>query len=414
MSALPPPLSDQEELQRIVREHQAIINSRVWRAWTGFRHSSMGRALAAVYRAIRRTRPVAAQPQDSPPAPAVAPAKPPEPSPTVLQLKRDLEALGSLPPDTWVAIHHPDWPGIRASSRIFDHLLPLREVPTEEADSVAAALLDSGVRRFVFSSFWPGWREVAVSLRQRTPQARLLCLWHGSTVQMAPGSASEQIFRLVELCRQGVLDKLGFVKQGLAETFAQGGLKTAFVMNYMRYSAGERRTPIPDGRTHIGVFLATLALHRNIYTQLCAASFVPNALVHLLPSDPSLERLAQELRVQIAGISTQRIPQPELLDRMAAMHCNLKVTLSECCPMTVLESLSLGVPCLLSAVSHLFRDNEYLHSRLCVQFHDNPQEIAKSIARALEEREEIIRAYDAYIPGYNARARQSVERFLEE
>jgi len=95
------------------------------------------------------------------------------------------------------------------------------------------------------------------------------------------------------------------------------------------------------------------------------------------------------------------------------MHLNLNVTLSECAPMVPLESLSLGVPCLLGPTSHYFEDHEYLRSRLVVPMPDSAWSIGNLIAQALEERTEIIEAYRAYAPGYNQRAGDSLARFLE-
>jgi len=89
------------------------------------------------------------------------------------------------------------------------------------------------------------------------------------------------------------------------------------------------------------------------------------------------------------------------------------VTLSECAPMVPLESLSLGAPCLLGPTSHYFEDDEYLRSRLVVPSPDSAWSISGLIGQALEERTQIVEAYRAYAPGYNQRAGDSLEQFLE-
>lgn len=81
--------------------------------------------------------------------------------------------------------------------------------------------------------------------------------------------------------------------------------------------------------------------------------------------------------------------------------------------MLPLESLSVGTPCLIGPNSHLFRDDRYLYDRLVVPFPDSSESIFEKASQAVEERSEIIEAYRAYAPGYNARARKSVESFLD-
>ena len=81
--------------------------------------------------------------------------------------------------------------------------------------------------------------------------------------------------------------------------------------------------------------------------------------------------------------------------------------------MVPLESLAQGTPCLVGPTSHLFRDDRYLFDRLVVPFPDSSESIFEKSLQALEERSEIVEAYRAYAPGYNGRARRSVEDFLD-
>jgi hypothetical protein len=390
-----------KDLARFEHELQAISSSPVWRTWTSFRHSELGRNSAKI---MRTARALLGKPYAQTHNAGGADAQ---------QVTEGFRKLGNLTSDDWLALHNPEWAGVSASTRmLFDHPLPLQHVVTPQVTSVAHALLDSGVRKFVLSGLGDGWLELAVEIKRQAPESRISCLWHSSLTYMTPGPLAEQVFGIVDLAQRGILNKIGFIKEGLAEIFARTGVRTEFIMNYLRAPAGTRTTPIPDGQTHIGLFFARMDFGKNIFTQLAAAAMIPKALVHLVPADPALERLAQELRLPYMAAARTRLPHDQMMALMAQMHVNLNVTLSECCPMIVLESLSLGVPCPMSATSHLFRDNDYLHSRLCVQYHDNPSEIAKFIAQARDERTEIIKAYDAYIPGYNERAQESVERFL--
>ncbi len=399
------------ELDQTSAELTAVINSRAWRTWTKLRLSGAGRLAGGVRRALRGAAP--AQPTRATTMPATESGKPPS-EPPVQAIERQLLSL-DLPAGGWLALHHPGWPGVTASTiNLFDYTLGLGEVPQGEAVPVAKALLASGCRQFVLSGFVKGWRGLTESLKRLDPAVRILALTHSSTTQMAYEVLADEMFELIELCRAGAIEKVGFVKEDLAEVFGRAGIRTAFVMNYLRVPIAERAAPPADGRQHLGLLAATVEIRKNNFTQLAAAAMLDNAVVYLLPSHPALERFAGYLGLPCVAVASKPIPRPEALAVMGRMSLTLSVTLSECCPMSVLESLSLGVPVLMGATSHLFRDDEYLHRRLCVQFHDNPVEIARAGRRAIEERAQIVKAYDAYIPGYNERARRSVQAFLED
>ncbi len=80
--------------------------------------------------------------------------------------------------------------------------------------------------------------------------------------------------------------------------------------------------------------------------------------------------------------------------------------------MVPLESLAVGVPCLFGPNSHLLEDHRYLHERLVVPYPERHEVIARYARRALEERDEIVTAYRAYLPGYLERSRQTIAEFL--
>jgi len=385
-----------EALAAARAELAAVTGSPAWRTWTRLRTSPAGRLAARLAR-----RP------SIPATPAVG-----EPPPTAQELLRGLEPL---PQGAWLALHHPAWLGVGVSTaNLFDHTFPLGEIPAPEAEPAARLLLAAGAVRLVMSGFPAGWRELAVAMKRLHPRSRILALWHGNPTQMWVASESEGLFDLMDLCRAGVVEKIGFVKEDLDRVFAQAGIRTAFVMNYLRTPVGPRAAPPQDGRQHLGIVSAAVDWRKNNFAQLAAAALVPGAVVHLLPTHERLERLAAYLGLDCVPVAAVALPREQALAVMGRMHLNLGVTLSECCPMSVLESLSVGVPCLMSATSHLFRDCDELRALLCVPDHDNPARIAAVAERALGERERIIRAYDAYIPTYTERARASVQAFLEE
>jgi hypothetical protein len=74
----------------------------------------------------------------------------------------------------------------------------------------------------------------------------------------------------------------------------------------------------------------------------------------------------------------------------SSVDINLYVTLSECHPSTPQESYLAGVPCLISRVSSVFRDDPVLWDLTSVDEADNPSSIASGANRLIEAREEAV------------------------
>ena len=79
------------------------------------------------------------------------------------------------------------------------------------------------------------------------------------------------------------------------------------------------------------------------------------------------------------------------------MDINLYVTLSECHPLSPIESYQTGVPALMSRTSDVFRSDARLWDLTTVEIPDDPSEIVAAIRRLMEHAEEAIEHAHAWI-----------------
>jgi len=159
---------------------------------------------------------------------------------------------------------------------------------------------------------------------------------HGA--EAGEAAVTEQVLRL------GV-DRVGFVKAGLAESFAALGYPAFYVPN--------RAPELPDVRSqdlgpghHIGVF-AEPFWRKNVVTQLGAVALLDDATAHAMRR-PDVGYL-DDLRIVEHG----EMPWETFLSLQASMDLNLYVTLSECQPLTPVESYLSGVPALSTTSTSL-------------------------------------------------------------
>jgi len=149
------------------------------------------------------------------------------------------------------------------------------------------------------------------------------------------------------------------------------------------------------------------------YAMIAAVKMIPGATLRGSNFVPRMKEVVKFFEVQTADLSDAPLRASALLDAIRRTHLSLYVTFSECCPMLPLQSLSVGVPCLIGPNSHLFEDDEYLCQRLVVPYPDRAELIAGHIEAALAERQQIVERYTRYAPAYNMRARQALREFLE-
>jgi hypothetical protein len=314
---------------------------------------------------------------------------------------------------TPLSVGHPDWRGIRSSaSQLFDQLYFLQDDLDESSGRHYARLFaEAGCPAVVIQGFPKTFRFLVSALEAVVPSIPVYLIWHGNFMQAQQDYAWAAFQLVVQLAREGKIAKLGFVKKGMAEVVAAHGLPTGFVMNRVRQIPLAPSRPLPDG-PHFGIWNIIESWQKPPFAMIAAVSTIPGAVLHSSAVGPRVQEALEFWQVERGQLIDGPIDREDMPARLASMHVNLNVTLSECAPMVPLESLSLGVPSLLGPTSHYFEDHDYLHSRLVVPSPDSAWKISKFIERALEERTEIVEAYRAYAPGYNERAAAALEAFL--
>jgi glycosyltransferase involved in cell wall biosynthesis len=313
-----------------------------------------------------------------------------------------------------IAVLHPDWRGIRSATlNLFSAYRFVDDTLDEpKALHIAQLLAETGCERVALSGFPISHRYLATVLHKIAPQIKVYVLWHGSFLHAYEDYAWQAFHIIQGLCQDGLIYKWGFVKKGMAEIIAaQIGIRTGFVMNYVRNIPEKPSNPMAGG-PHIGLF-SLGSLWKLPYAVLAAVSMIPEAKLHLSGAPMRIEEFLNVLHIRNAELIFNPIPQEKMPEVLAQMHLNMNISLTECTPMVPLESLSVGVPCLVSATSHLFEDHTYLRERLIVTYHERAEIIGEYALRAIAERDDIVLAYREYVPEYNARAQASLAEFLE-
>ena len=302
-----------------------------------------------------------------------------------------------------VAVCHPAWRGVRSAT--YGHGGPVIEVADAAvwADELVRRLADAHVRTLVVQGFPPG-SETLLRRAHAAGMATRVVL-HSSMAQHGGEAAEAAVADLVlRLQREGVVDRVGFVKEGLAEAFGRLGYEVAWVPNRIPTLPESGRWDLGAG-THVGVF-AEPFWRKNVVTQLGAVALIPHAVAHVIrrPDITYLERLP----MQEHGL----LPWEEFVALAGSVDVNLYVTLSECYPLSPIESYLTGVPALMSRTSSVFRDDPELWDLTTVDELDNPRAIAVAAMRLLDARADAVVRARAWAARWDDTARILWDEYL--
>ena len=313
------------------------------------------------------------------------------------------DALGAIG-SAVVAVCHPAWRGVRVATYSFN--VPVIETadPGPIAKEIVGFVADAGTKTLVVHGFPPG----SDRLIHEASAAGLStgCVLHSSMTQHgAEAGEAAVVDDVLDLVRQGALDRVGFVKEGLAESFSALGYPAWYVPNRIPMLPEMQPVDLGGSYLDIGVF-AEPFWRKNVVTQLGAVALMPEARAHVVRK-PDVRYLSG-----LEIVEHGELPWDEFVRLEASVDLNLYATLSECHPMTPLESYAAGVPCLTSRSSVLFRDDPSLWELTTLDEVDNPRVIAAAAGRLLEHKDQAVGAARAWMERWDPVAAERWEQFV--
>ncbi|MEA3511372.1 MAG: hypothetical protein U9R51_08060 [Actinomycetota bacterium] len=318
------------------------------------------------------------------------------------EIHRSFSSWDDVDP-TVVQVCHPDWHGVRAATRAFRTPIIESSDFTPFADSLADELASHGVSTLVVQAWPPGSTVLIEAVAARDIGTRIVS--HSSMAQHGTDAGEgEAVTEAFGLATRGLVQKVGFVKEGLADAFRAMGHPAVYVPNRSPELPEYETTDLGDG-VHVGILLDPY-WRKNVTTQLGAAAILgATAHVNRIPEVGYLD----DLRIVEHG----SVPWDAFIGLQASMDLNLNVTLSECHPMSPMESYLSGVPSLVSATSALFRDDPDLYEMTTVTEADNPRAIAAKAARLMENRSEAVERAVVWLNQHDVEARERFADFAD-
>jgi hypothetical protein len=230
------------------------------------------------------------------------------------------------------------------------------------------------------------------------------CVLHSSPAQHgAEAGEAAVVGEVLELRQSGTLAEVGMAKVGVPEAFTGAGWPVTYVPNRVPVLPEMDRLDFGPG-LHVGVF-AEPFWRKNVVTQLLAVGLLDGATAHVMRK-PDVSYLGG-----IDVVEHGELPWEEFVALQGSVDINLYVTLSECHPSTPQESYLAGVPCLMSRVSGVFREDARLWEITTTDLVDDPSGIAEGARGLLAVRDEAVDRAESWMSGHDLRAAEIWARF---
>lgn len=317
------------------------------------------------------------------------------------------EHVVSSAPDL-IGVCNPLWSGgVRSATfAICPDVVEVSEIhDASSARRAAEAILRHGPSRVMLSGYPLGYDLLAREIKRLAPTTRIFTYVHSAFVWFDQDRDETKVFEhYLELAREGVIERVGFCKRDVAEFMAGQGVDTVQVMNPFPIR-NERHELSPDGVIRIGVWGPNL-WYRNLTNQIVAGLMIDGSEIHV--NDHTPHGFLDSSRIVVHGL----LSKDDYESVMRTMDINLYIGFTDCFPMTVVESLTLGIPCLTSDTSDVYAFDADLARALVVSTVDGPMGIASRIRAVLADYPEIQDRMAHYIPKLRAEVDRSIAEFL--
>lgn len=328
-------------------------------------------------------------------------------------VKLVLEEIKKYNSKEYIVFYNPECVGImNATKEIFENAISLYEIfNRKEIEDIAEEVEKSNIKQVIFATQAHGYKALAEKIKEKNSKIIIKFMWHGSHSLFVNRDEEYFLESILDLEKRGIVTSIGFLKESMAKYYSMKGYNSCFVMNTVN-SIRPRKSIVEKDEIKVGIYSSGDRWEKNTYNQLSACSLVDkNIVVDSIPATDLFKSYCKLMNIKCVEDLKTSVSRDELVNRMNKNTVNLYVTFTECAPMIPLESMQVGVPCIVGDNNHYFT-NTKLEKYLVVKAEDSIDEIAEKMKLCIENRDEIIKLYREWKKDYDLKSKESVDRFL--
>jgi len=240
---------------------------------------------------------------------------------------------------------------------------------------------ENGIRLIIFS----GQAEYSFNWIQNLKLLKfeIGVIFHGGLAELASNqSRQKRVQKVINYSNQGLISKIGIVKDGLDFWYKrQTEAQTFRLIPPLKTDVEEFDLNIEKDKIHIGIF-GNSTFNKNRHHQIAAASLIENSVIHIVEPNEFNYMKSDKIEFRVH----KHLNHSNFLYLIKSMHINLYCSYSESWGQIIMESFSMGVPCLFTDNSGIskFMGNEYV-----IKQPDDIEEMHTKIKQVLNKDENL-------------------------
>eukprot|EP00943_MAST-04B_sp_MAST-4B-sp1_P007254 g7254.t1 len=325
------------------------------------------------------------------------------------------------------AICHPNWDGVREATRNLGVATILTKDLGKKSFRVYITKLlndNNNIKQIIIGGIPPGMIQFLKYMKRKFRNAiSTYVIYHGSpSILINNPDEAYALSLLMKAAKNKLIKKIGFVKNTMVKSFNRAKIQSAWVSNFItsnrKLSIGPKLNIFsPQNTIHVGIFLGNKWYKNKINQVWAACTLSPNVIVHTFPFyDRESKSLKEIFKFCYNPIVYHGyLPNKLFVTTLSQMDINMHISMTDCEPITALESLSVGVPILLgNAGSSIFQEHPFLHRILVCQNEDDSDIIARCLKKLIEKKDDVILKISKIYPSaHNDRAKSLLLDFLD-
>lgn len=267
----------------------------------------------------------------------------------------------------------------------------------ESTELLIGFLKKNTVKQLVFVDYCDVYEEIINSSNEERVIKFIFTHFLGELSDKTINGSHE---RIVGLYERGVVDEIGYLDPYLMRTMRKKGVKAKHILLDVPVFPGQNY----ENNGVIGILNSGESNYDSFYNELCSISLMNGYCA-------KLSRKTGEVNDFVNIYSLKCNVEPDLFMLMSGNCCNMCVNFSGTQPTTFLESMDIGVPCIIGNNSFL-QGYEILTDYLMVKSDDNINEFVEKIKSVPDNIGIIMKEYSTFRKNYSKESLKSVEKFL--
>ncbi len=318
---------------------------------------------------------------------------------------------GTLKENRVLGICYNNWVGVKSATlnQCSDVLIIKKIINKKNVLQIIKFIENNRFEKISINAILDGTDVLIKEIKKAFPKTKIYLIWHGSFTQQTIEDHIMRFNKLQPYFKH--IHKFGFVKNDMDTIFKKMGYSAEFLPNRINNIVKKNKLITKDQKIKVGI-LSVFSWHKNNINQILGGCMSPIiSEVHVL-NIPNIFYLKKILQNKIKQHNF--LIKKDYLKLLQDMDINLYVSITECYPMTFLESLSFGVPCIIGNTSKfIIQKNKFLLHSLVVNNPEDIYEIRDKINNIVKNYEEVSNSCIQFIKKINQTNTKKIINFFK-